>query len=245
MAQRNNGIFITFEGGEGVGKSTHIRFLEKALRERGTEVVRLREPGGTAIGEALRAIVLSNENAQMTARTELLIYEAARAQLVSDVIVPALERGAVVLCDRFTDSTIAYQGYGRGIDPRVISELNGFATGGIMPDRTLLLVCGAEDGLERATRDGEADRLENAGSDFHDRVREGFAALAGSEPQRVRAIDSGERKSATARAIFENLSDLFPWMADASLITDEFFATIDLPKEEWMEKDLWTEKADV
>ncbi len=245
MVQGKTGIFITFEGGEGVGKSTHIRFLEKALRDQGIEVVRLREPGGTAIGEALREIVLSTENAAMTERTELLIYEAARAQLVHDVILPALKRGAVVLSDRFTDSTLAYQGYGRGIDPALIGRLNDFATGGVVPDRTLLLVCGPEDGLARATRHSAADRLESAGSVFHDQVNAGFAELAKAEPDRVRIIDSVQGKSATARMIFENLSDLFPWMADPAIVTDDYFAALDLPKNTWSGKGIEADVADV
>ena len=162
------GIFITFEGGEGAGKTTHIRFLSEKLRERGREVVRLREPGGTAVGEELRAVVLDPKNDNLSDEAELLIYEAARAQIVAEVIRPALERGAVVLCDRFADSTIAYQVHGRGLDAAFVEQVNAFACQGISPDRTILLTTGgsARTGLSRATHRG-ADRLERAGEEFH------------------------------------------------------------------------------
>lgn len=132
------GIFITFEGGEGAGKSTHIRFLAEALEEHGREVLCLREPGGTAVGEQLRSIVLDPENAALSDEAELLIYEAARAQIVSEVIAPALARGAVVLCDRFYDSTIAYQVFGRGLDRSFVEAANEFACQGVHPDLSLI-----------------------------------------------------------------------------------------------------------
>ena len=231
-AKRGRGIFVTFEGGEGAGKTTHIRFLSNALSARGCEVVCLREPGGTPVGEALRAVVLDPAHAEMAPEAELLIYEAARAQIVSQVIRPALERGAVVLCDRFFDSTIAYQVYGRGLPLDFVKRANEFATGGLVPDRTILLACGgsAREGLSRATRHAGADRLEQAGLDFHARVNEAFSLIAEENPQRIRTVVSDERKSITAAMVFHQLSDLFPWMADANVCSEEFFAPLDAPR---------------
>ena len=223
------GIFITFEGGEGAGKTTHIRFLAEALRAHGREVVCLREPGGTPIGEALRALVLDPANDEMSDEAELLVYEAARAQIVKQVIQPALERGAVVLCDRFSDSTIAYQVCGRGLPRDFVEQANAFATGGLVPDRTILLVCGAgtRAGLRRATHRTGADRLEQAGEDFHARVNEGFLKMAEAEPGRIRVVVSDVRKSVTSATVFQELVDLFPWMADASVCDEAFFAPLD------------------
>lgn len=209
------GTFITFEGGDGVGKSTHIRLLAERLTAHGLEVVCVREPGGTAIGEALRAIVLDPANNAMAPQAELLVYEAARAQIVAEVIEPALARGAVVLCDRFYDSTVAYQAFARGLDRSFVEAANRFATGGIAPDRTILLVCAdAEEGLARAQELAEPDRLEQEGAAFHRKVAAGFAALAAEEPQRVRTVASHGSVEATAAAIAVELADLFPWLTD-------------------------------
>lgn len=223
------GIFITFEGGEGAGKSTHIRFLAEALEEHGHEVLCLREPGGTAVGETLRSIVLDPDNADLSDEAELLIYEAARAQIVSEVIAPALGRGAVVLCDRFYDSTVAYQVFGRGLDRAFVTAANEFACQGIHPDRTILLTVGgtADAGLKRATHHGEADRLELEGCQFHDRVNQGFMRIALAEPERIRIVASAERKSDTARAVFAELADLFAWMGDPSVANGDLFGKID------------------
>ena len=222
------GIFITFEGGEGAGKTTHIRFLSEKLRERGREVVRLREPGGTAVGEELRAVVLDPKNDNLSDEAELLIYEAARAQIVAEVIRPALERGAVVLCDRFADSTIAYQVHGRGLDAAFVEQANAFACQGISPDRTILLTTGgsARTGLSRATHRG-ADRLERAGEEFHTRVNEGFLDIARVHADRVRVVQSAARKSRTSELVFRELADLFPWMA--GVVDDpSYFAPLDV-----------------
>ena len=222
------GIFITFEGGEGAGKTTHIRFLSEKLCERGREVVRLREPGGTAVGEELRAVVLDPKNDNLSDEAELLIYEAARAQIVAEVIRPALERGAVVLCDRFADSTIAYQVHGRGLDAAFVGQANAFACQGISPDRTILLTTGgsARTGLSRATHRG-SDRLERAGEEFHTRVNEGFLDIARAHADRVRVVQSAARKSRTSELVFRELADLFPWMAD---VVDDpsYFAPLDV-----------------
>ncbi len=223
------GIFITFEGGEGAGKTTHIRFLAEALEEKGYEVLCIREPGGTSIGEVLRALVLDAGNEEMADPTELFIYEAARSQIVAEVIRPALARGAVVLCDRFYDSTLAYQVYGRGLSEDFVRSANEFACQGVRPQRTILLTCrDTRNSLNRATQHGEADRLERAGEDFHMRVEQGFAEIAAREPGRVRIVESAALKSQTSRAVFKELADLFPWMEDPSHTRDGFFEKIDI-----------------
>lgn len=205
------GVFVTFEGGDGVGKSTHIRYVADELRRAGREVVCLREPGGTGIGESLRAMVLDPENGEISSEAELLMYEAARAQLVCEVIRPALERGAVVLCDRFADSTIAYQAYGRGLPLDFVRRANAFATGGIVPDRTILLVLGnTRKSLARATGAGAGDRMEQAGEVFHSRVNRAFLKLAKRDPKRIRIVRSSLSRKATAAAVAAELADILP-----------------------------------
>ena len=205
------GVFVTFEGGDGVGKSTHIRYVANELRLAGREVVCLREPGGTGIGESLRAMVLDPDNGEISSEAELLMYEAARAQLVREVIRPALERGAVVLCDRFSDSTIAYQAYGRGLPLDFVRRANAFATGGIVPDRTILLVLGnTRKSLARATGAGTGDRMEQAGEVFHSRVNRAFLKLANRDPKRIRIVRSSSSRKATAAAVAAELADILP-----------------------------------
>lgn len=205
------GVFVTFEGGDGVGKSTHIRYVANELRRVGREVVCLREPGGTGIGESLRAMVLDPDNGEISSEAELLMYEAARAQLVREVIRPALERGAVVLCDRFSDSTIAYQAYGRGLPLDFVRRANAFATGGIVPDRTILLVLGnTRKSLARATGVGTGDRMEQAGEVFHSRVNRAFLKLAKRDPKRIRIVRSSSSRKATAAAVAAELADILP-----------------------------------
>ena len=213
---KHKGVFITFEGGEGVGKSTHISRLAEELSARGYEVLCLREPGGTKIGEELRQIVLDPEHAEMTPEAELLIYEAARAQIVSERIIPALNRGAVVLCDRFYDSTIAYQAYGRGLSREFIEHANAFACQGVVPDRTILMVAGnqeeaaasAKENLIRATNRG-ADRLELAGVSFHVTVNAAFAKLAQENSNRIRTVKFCESKDETYACVLSQVEDLF------------------------------------
>lgn len=205
------GVFVTFEGGDGVGKSTHIRYVANELRLAGREVVCLREPGGTGIGESLRAMVLDPDNGEISSEAELLMYEAARAQLVREVIRPALDRGAVVLCDRFSDSTIAYQAYGRGLPLDFVRRANAFATGGIVPDRTILLVLGnTRKSLARATGAGAGDRMEQAGEVFHSRVNRAFLKLAKRDPKRIRIVRSSSSRKATAAAVAAELADILP-----------------------------------
>ena len=237
MAQDENkgagpGVFITFEGGEGAGKTTHINFLAKALRGLGKEVLCVREPGGTPIGEALRKVVLDAANEKMADETELLIYEAARAQLVSEVIAPALAANKVVLCDRFCDSTIAYQVHGRGLPLEFVQRANNFACQGVRPDRTILMVTGSsvEDGLERATHHGYADRLELAGSAFHSDVNDAFEQMALADPDRIKVVCSATGKPETAHAVFAALADLFDWEDLDALFPATFFEDINRTK---------------
>jgi len=203
----DRGVFITFEGGEGSGKSTQIRMLAARLEAAGMTVRVLREPGGTVPGEAVRRILLDPDHAGLDARAELLLYEAARAQLVAEVIEPALQAGEVVLCDRFYDSSTAYQGYGRGLPIDEVTQLNAAATGGLVPDRTLVLDIGPELGIARATTHS-TDRLEGEDRTFHDAVREGFLAIASAEPQRVRVLDATGTIEEVAEKIEAALRDL-------------------------------------
>lgn len=220
------GTFITFEGGDGAGKSTHIRFLAQALEGVGREVVQVREPGGTRIGEALRRVVLDPANGDMAPECELLVYEAARAQITSQVILPALRRGAVVLCDRFYDSTVAYQGYGRGLSLDFVQRANLFAASGLVPDRTVLMRApeGAAVSLRRATEDTGPDRMEAAGLAFHERVDAAFDRLPQSHPERVRAVETQPTKAETARKVFEAVADCFGWDPLNLPFDEAFFA---------------------
>ena len=187
------GRFITFEGGEGCGKSTQIRLLAERLRAQGLPVLLTREPGGTALAERIRALVREIGEDPPNARAETLLFLASRAQLVESVVRPALAAGTWVLCDRFADSTFAYQGYGRGLNLTELEALNAFATGGLVPDRTILLDVPPETAAARLrarqqTTQTAADRMERAGDDFHARLKAGFLELAAAEPERFAVI---------------------------------------------------------
>jgi dTMP kinase len=184
--RKNKGIFITVEGPDGSGKSTQARLLCRLLSRAGLRVVHTREPGGTSIAEAVRRVLL-HPSSRIAPMTELLLYEAARAQHIAEVVRPALERGRTVVCERYTDATVAYQGWGRQLPLSRIRDLNRIATGGLRPDLTLLLDVPVKEGLLRARRGG-GDRLERESSEFHRRVRRGYLALARREPRRIRLI---------------------------------------------------------
>lgn len=190
------GFFVTFEGIEGSGKSTQITLLAATLREQGRRVTLTREPGGTAIGDQIRRILLEPENQGLDPTAELLLYAASRAQHLKEVIRPALARGEIVLCDRFSDATLAYQGYGRGLDIDMIRGLDRLVTGGFLPDLTILLDVDSETGLRRArTRNATTGlhaeaRFENEALAFHQRVRDGYALLAKREPDRFRVVEA-------------------------------------------------------
>ena len=183
------GRLITLEGGEGAGKSTAMAFLAGRIAARGVELLQVREPGGTEAGEAIRRVVLNPGHAGLCAETELLLMFAARAQLVREVIGPALARGAVVLSDRFTDASFAYQGGGRGIDAGRIAELERWACG-IRPDLTLLLDLPVDQGLARARGRGPTDRIEAERTEFFERVRAAYRQRTAQEPARWRVIDA-------------------------------------------------------
>lgn len=208
-AAEERGLFITFEGGEGSGKSTQLRLIASRLESAGLPVRVLREPGGTDVGEAVRAILLDPRHAGLDAIAELLLYEASRAQLVAEVILPALEAGEIVLCDRFFDSTTAYQGFARGLALADVERLNALALGGLVVDRTLVLDIDPELGIARATKLA-TDRLEAEDIGFHRRVREGFLAIAEKDPARVRVVDASGDPETVAEKVAAALSDLAP-----------------------------------
>jgi dTMP kinase len=195
-------LFITFEGVEGSGKTTQIQRLKKYLTQKGVPCKVTREPGGCSIGEKIRKILLNPDHREMVAATEFLLYEAARAQHVKEVIEPFLKKEGVVLCDRFSDATLAYQGYGRRIDLKWILRLNHLSSQGVRPDVTFLLDCPSDVGLKRAIQRNRTlkqereDRFEREEIEFHRRVRRGYLAIARKEPRRVKVIDTrqGEEK---------------------------------------------------
>lgn len=198
-------MFITLEGGEGVGKTTQQALLAERLQREGYACVSTREPGGTALGEALRELLLHGD--PLTPLAELFLYAADRAEHVQKCILPALAAGQVVVCDRFTDSTLAYQGYGRGLDLEKIRQLNHLATGGLQPHLTLWLDLPPEVGLARS---GLADRLEQERLEFHRRVHQGFQALAAAEPQRIVRIDAGGSPLEVAARIWSVVQPRLP-----------------------------------
>jgi len=184
------GFFITFEGIDFCGKTTQAGRLSSYLRRKGYKVSLVREPGGDRIAERIRRILLSKKNTEMTALAELLLYEAARSQLTQRVILPALKEGKVVICDRYTDSSLAYQGYGRGLDKRMIKNLNHVSTLGLLPDLTLLLDVPVATSLKRRKRERrKKDRLERERFEFHQRIREGYLSLARQNRKRIKVVD--------------------------------------------------------
>ncbi|SDY45045.1 dTMP kinase [Ruminococcaceae bacterium YAD3003] len=186
-----SGMFITFEGIDGCGKSTQCELLKKHLEDNGKDFIFVREPGGTVIGERIREILLDKKNTQMTPRTELLLFEAARAQITDEVIKPAIEAGKIVICDRFFDSSSAYQGMARGMGMGFVANLNMAATGGLKPDITFFFDLTAEEALARRGKRGEAsDRIELAGLKFQEDVRSGYLELAKNSEGRIITIDA-------------------------------------------------------
>jgi dTMP kinase len=207
-AVRRPGVFLAFEGGEGAGKSTQARLLAIWLREQGYDVVTTHEPGATKIGLRLRALLLDTAHVGLAPRAEALMYAADRAEHVQDVILPALERGAVVVTDRYTDSSLAYQGAGRQLPVAEIAGLNRWATGGLTPDLTILLDMPTVTGLSR--RLSSADRLESEPVEFHERVRSGFLSLAAAEPGRYLVVDADRTESEISRDIQLRVRELLP-----------------------------------
>ena len=214
VMKNNKGIFITFEGPECAGKTTQIRLLEKYFVSYNYETIITREPGGTEIGEELRQIVKHHiSDVPVTDEAEILLFAASRAQHVSELINPALQRGAIVICDRFFDSTTAYQGYARGLNMAFIHQVNNFATSGIIPDITILLDLTAEQSLDRSSKREETlfveDRIESEKIDFHTRVRNGFLEIAKHEPKRLKVISAMDTIENIHNKIIDIVKPLF------------------------------------
>ncbi len=209
-------MFITFEGVEGCGKTTQARLLAERIEARGLRTLVTREPGGAAISEQVRAVVLDHRNDGMDPMAEALLYVAARAQFVAEIVRPALAAGTVVICDRFADSTLAYQGYGRGLDLGTLRTLNGIATGGLMPDITFLLDLPVAQGLARRQRGGDWNRMDNAGRAFHERVYNGYHALVEAEPARWRVVDARDAVPEVATGVWRAASPLFKRVVSAA-----------------------------
>lgn len=200
-------VFITFEGGEGSGKSLQARTLYRRLLRAGTAAVVAHEPGGTPLGRRISGLLKYGRALEVSPLSELLMFNASRAQLVRDVIRPSLAEGKVVLCDRYADSTVAYQGYGRGLALEVVRAVNRIATEGLSPDLTVLLDLAVEEGFARKARRGQ-DRFERERADFHRRVRQGYLKLAAEEPDRWLVIDASQSKRAIADIIWQRVSAL-------------------------------------
>lgn len=180
------GKFITFEGFEGSGKSTQIKLLAQYFKKQKLPVLLLREPGSTNISEAIRKMLLDKKNKALSQRAEVLLYLAARAQLVQEKIIPALKKEKIILCDRFHDATVVYQGYGLGLDKKLINSIGNFVMAGIKPDLTILFDIEVEEGLKRAGKN--KDRIEQRSLDYHRRVRQGYLEIAKKEPGRIKVI---------------------------------------------------------
>lgn len=202
------GFFVSFEGGDGCGKTTQMRLLLERLRAMGKDVLETAEPGGTPIGRQIRRILLDSANDALSPRAEMLLYFACRAQNVDEWIRPALAAGRIVVSDRFTDSTLAYQGEGRGLTPELVRELHAIACQEVLPDLTIYLDIDYRTGLARArARNAEQEgpdesRMEAEAAEFHERVRRGYLALAAAEPERIRTIDAAQSVEAVAAAIW-------------------------------------------
>ncbi|STO06736.1 MULTISPECIES: dTMP kinase [Exiguobacterium] len=197
------GMFITVEGPDGSGKTTQLKLLVQALTDKGYEVVTTREPGGTKVGNSIREVLLSPEHDEMTARVEMMLYAASRAQNVEQIIRPALSRGAVVVCDRFVDASIAYQGFGLGYDLEQILALNEWATGGLKPDLTFLFDLSPSQASSRMKDRGQLDRIESRDEAFHQRVYDGFQSLLAEHPDRMVRINANETIECIQDEVFD------------------------------------------
>ena len=200
-----NGLFITFEGGDGCGKTTQIELLDKYLKNKGFDTLLTREPGAKGLGVKLREILL-NYDGEVSPQCESFLFLADRAQHIDCIIKPALKEGKIILCDRHTDSTVAYQGYGRGLDIEEIKTLNNIATGGLKPDLTIVLDVDVETSMQRVGK--EKDRMESAGIEFFERVRNGFLKIAEQEPKRVKVISSSDTIESIHKQIVELVEKL-------------------------------------
>lgn len=201
------GKFITFEGPDGAGKTTQVALTADALRGAGYHVRVTREPGGTRLSESIRGLLLDPSFREMTPAAEALLYASARAQLVQEVILPALASGSIVLCDRFVDSSLAYQGSGRGLDPEVLKAINALALNDIGAFLTILLDLEPDQGLRRAERHKQSDRLEQEDPTFHRRVRDGYLLLAGAHPDRIKVVRAEGDPGAVQTRVWAYVSD--------------------------------------
>lgn len=200
----NKGMFITFEGPDGSGKTTQINMLMEHLKNNGFQVVYTREPGGTKISEKIRDIILDNENSEMSATCEALLYAASRAQHVEELIRPALSSGKVVICDRFVESSVVYQGIGRGLGDNKVRNINDFAINGVQPDLTIMLMIPYEEGLKRKKNQRDLDRLENSGDDFHRKVYYAYVKLA-EKCDKIKVINGDRQKEEVFKDILSLL----------------------------------------
>ena len=206
-----SGLFITMEGTDGAGKTTQINMLRESLDNRGYHVVCVREPGGTPIGEKIRSIIIDKENGEMCNMAEAMLYAAARAQLVEEVIVPVLIRGGLIISDRFVYSSIVYQGYARGMGERRIKNLNRYAIDDLEPDITFFLKLKPEDGLKRKRSQAELDRIESENFNFHQRVYDGYVSLARRNKKRIRMIDALKEPDEIHSEIINEIDKLLDW----------------------------------
>lgn len=204
-----SGLFITMEGTDGSGKSTQLQLLQQYLTDKGFNVVLVREPGGTRISEKIRTIILSKKNRDMNYMTEALLYAASRAQLVNQVILPELKKGSVVICDRFVDSSIVYQGIARELGIDVVKKINNIATGGLTPDITFFLDLDLKSSLKRKKEQKELDRIESENAGFHKKVYEGYKKLSQDDGGRIKVIDATKSIQQIHKNIVKHLEKLF------------------------------------
>lgn len=208
------GHFISIEGGDGAGKTTQIQLLIDRLREAGHDILLTREPGGTAISEKIRALILDPSHMEMQGMTEALLYAAARAQLVGEVIRPAIREGRTVICDRFVDSSVVYQGYARGLGMEEVEAINSHAIGGMYPDLTILLDLEPRDGLARKRSQKELDRMELEAGHFHEKVAEGFRLLAERHPERFFRVDAAQDIETVHNTVMKEMRRRFGYGKD-------------------------------
>ncbi len=204
-----SGLFITMEGTDGAGKSTQLDLLNKYLKDKGFNVVFVREPGGTKISEKIRNIILDIDNKEMNYMTEAFLYASSRTQLVNEVIIPELKKGSVVICDRFVDSSIVYQGIARNLGVEVVRKINNIATGGLIPDITFFLDLSPDKAIERKKEQKELDRLEREKSQFYNKVYEGYKMLIEEEGERIKVIDATQSIEVIHNNIVNYLENLF------------------------------------
>ena len=203
MAETRRGCFLVLDGPEGAGKTTQVERLVQRLRDAGRKATSVRDPGSTPVSERIREVLLDRRLPEMDARTEVFLYMASRAEMVARIVRPALDVGLIVVCDRFVSSTVAYQGYAGGIEPELIWDLGRTACGGIEPNLTVILDLPVQEGLARARRLAEPDRIEAKDQTFHEKVRQGFLSMAEARPQVFAVVDASQPPDAVAEAIWE------------------------------------------